>query len=420
MISVLRYGIGSSLSLDLPAGALVAHCAAPRGVPLVCLADALDRALAEPLAFPPLVQSAVPGDKVVLALDHDVPQAATLVARAVQALLSCGVAAEDIRLVRAPGDAESNLHNPLTELPANLRQAIHCEVHDPDHRGSLSYLGAAANAKPIYVNRAIHDADLVISMGCLRLSESLGYCGISAGIFPTFSDAASLARYRSPRVADASQRSKLRTLADEVGWLLGARFTIQVVPGCGADVLHVLGGESQAVFREGDRLCEEAWSFSVPRRAELVVATIEGEAGEQTWHNVGRALAAASHVVDEHGAVAICTDLAEAPGAGLQQIIGADDLDAVLGEIERTRPADALTAAELVRALERGKVYFVSRLDEDLVEDLGISPIAADQVSRLAGRYDSCIVLGNAQLARAQPRGERTQEPSIAERKSRR
>ena len=35
MISVLRYGIDSSLSLDLPAETLVARCNAPRGEPLV-------------------------------------------------------------------------------------------------------------------------------------------------------------------------------------------------------------------------------------------------------------------------------------------------------------------------------------------------------------------------------------------------
>jgi nickel-dependent lactate racemase len=158
----------------------------------------------------------------------------------------------------------------------------------------------------------------------------------------------------------------------------------------------------------------------VPRRAELVVATIEGGAAEQTWQNVGRALAAAAHALGEEGAVALCTDLAEAPGPALQQLRGADDQNEALHEIGKTQPVDALEASELAHALQRGKVYLVSRLDEDLVEDLGMSPVAADQISKLAARYDSCIVLANAQYALARPRGEPQHGPTQGERKNRR
>ena len=38
--------------------------------------------------------------------------------------------------------------------------------------------------KPIYIDRLLHDADLVIPIGCLRHDESLGYFGIASGIFP--------------------------------------------------------------------------------------------------------------------------------------------------------------------------------------------------------------------------------------------
>ena len=66
----------------------------------------MDRALAQPLEFPPLAQAAVPGDKVVLALDRGVPQAATIVARTIAALLSAGVTPQSITLVRAVADAD--------------------------------------------------------------------------------------------------------------------------------------------------------------------------------------------------------------------------------------------------------------------------------------------------------------------------
>jgi nickel-dependent lactate racemase len=414
MISILRYGADSSLRLELKSEALVAHCAAPRGEPLLEVAAAVDRALAEPLDFPPLAQAALPGDKVVLALAPGVPRAATIVARTVDVLLANGVSAADITLLRTLADVESGAPDPLDELPAAVRTTIVDKIHEPTRRDSLSYLAASTGAKPIYINRAIHDADLVIPIGCLRLEESLGYHGINSSVFPTFSDAASLDRYRSPNSSEASRRRRLRKQADEVSWLLGMRFTIQVVPGAGTEILHVLAGDSGAVFREGRARCDEAWSYGVPERASLVVATIEGDPTQQTWENVGRALAAASQAVAEPGAVAICCDLAERPAAALRQIAGADDLDAALLEIGKHKPADALTATELVHALQRGTVYLLSRLDEDLVEELGMSPVAAEQISRLASRYDSCIVLANAHYAVARPRDDRTEEQPSA------
>ncbi len=411
MIVDLRFGLDSSLGFDLPADALVAHCDAPRGKGLFDVAGAVDRALAEPLGFPPLVQAALPGDKVVLALEHAVPQAATVVERIVATLVGGGVAAEDITLVRALADVEAGAPDPLAALPGEVRRAVTGMVHDPLNRGSLSYLAASTEGKPVYINRSIHDADLVISIGCLRLEQSLGYHGIHSAVFPTFSDAANIDRYHRPTAGQGGQGERLARDADEVGWLLGLRFTVQVVPGAAPEILRVLAGDAEAVRREGGRVCAEAWNCLVPRRASFVVATIGGGAEEQTWENVGRALSAVSRAVSEDGALAICTELAQRPGPALQQIIGADNLDKVSRGIRKHHPSDALPAIELVHALQRSKVYLISRLDEELVEELGILPLEAGQLRRLAGQYDSCIVLANAQYAGVLVHGDLPQQP---------
>ncbi|HEV3137266.1 MAG TPA: lactate racemase domain-containing protein [Pirellulales bacterium] len=419
MISTLRYGTHLSLSLELPSQGLLAHCDAPRGEPLLHVAEAVDRALAEPLEFPQLAQAAVPGDKVVLALAEGVPQAPTVVARTIEVLLAGGVSARDITLLRAAGDCAADAPDLSEQTSGEVRRSIAKSIHDPTDRGSLCYLAATSQAKPIYINRAIHDADVVVSIGCLRLDESLGYYGINSCLFPTFSDEANLKRYRLGKSCEPARRNRLRNEADQVSWLLGVQFTIQIVPGAGTRILHVLSGSPEAVFRRGSELCSEAWSYSVPRRANLVIATIEGDATQQTWHNVARALAAASQCVSDEGAIAICTDLAEPCGPALQRLIGAEDLDEVLDEIDKQRPADAVTATQLAQAMQRGKVYLISRLAEDLVEDLGILPVTAEQISRLAARYESSILLANAQYAIARPRAEVIVEPWLAEHKSR-
>lgn len=401
----LRYGTDSRLNLQLDGETLLAVCDAPRGKPLARVDEAVRDALAEPLGLPPLAQIAVPGDRVVLALDQGVPQAAAIVAQTVESLAASGVRPQDIVLLRTRAAVDTGAPDPLGALSDSMRACVVGRVHDPASRETLSYLATASDAQPIYISRDIHDADMVISIGVLRLADSLGYHGVNSALFPAFSDAASFARYRSPRAAGPSRQDELRRQADEVGWLLGLQFTIQVVPAAGGGVLHVVAGELEAVVRQGGRLCDEAWSCSVPGRASLVVTTIEGDATQQTWENVARALAAASLALDDDGDVVVCSELAEPLGPGLQLIVGADEPGSAMRQIARGKLSDALEAAQLVRSLERGKVYLVSRLDDEEVEALGVFPLAARDVSRVAGRYPSCIVLSNAQYAQARTEG---------------
>ncbi len=413
-MALFRYGNQQSLKLELAPGLLRAQCDAPRGEPVRDLGAAVDRALAEPLDFPSLAQAAMPLDKVVLALSPGVPQTAMIIECAIRVLTGNGVAAHDITLVHTI-TSETAAREMLAGVPPHVRKAINLLTHDPLNRDTLSYLAAATDAKPIYVNRAIHDADFVISISEMRPAGSPGYHGVNSCIFPTFSDAASQGRYQSPR---ASQHSRLARQADEVAWLLGLSFTIQIVPGVGSEILHVLAGDPRSVLQRGTRLCDEAWSFEVPQRASLVVATIEGP-DDQTWDSVGRALAAAAATVSAEGAVALCTELAERPGAGLQQVIGADNLDDVLDEVAQHPAADALVAAQLVHALQRGRVYLISRLDDELVEELGMSPLAASRLSAVAARYDSCIVLTNSHRVTVHVQGDAPAHTAMASQKSR-
>lgn len=402
----LRYGVDSSLFLDLPDGALVAACDAPRGTPIVDTASAVADALDAPLDYPPLSKAVVPGDKVVLALDPGLPQAATIVAAVVKYLLENNIAAGDVTVLRTQADIDLGAEDPRQCLAEPIRNAVNVETHNPENRGHLGFLTTSHDGQPVYLNRTLSDADVVLPIGCLRCSHVAGYHGINRTVFPTFSDAKTLVRCRATEAADLSREGPDRSQAesDEVAWLLGARFTIQVIPGADGNIMGVLAGEVDRVFREGRSRCEAAWSYEVPRRASLVVASVAGDPMEQTWENLGRALAAASRAVAPDGAIAVCTDLGAEPGPAVQKLAQMEDRDKALRKIRKDCPADTFAAHELAYAQQRAKVYLLSRLDETFVEELGVSPIgAADEIARLARHHSSCIVLANAQYAVPSP-----------------
>ena len=396
---VLKYGADSSVALPLDRDGLVAACGMPRQAPLDDPAAAMAAALVDPLEYPPLKMAIAPGDRIALALDADVPCAAELVAGVVASLLEAGAEPQEITLLRANEETQTPSQDPRRLLPPAVGQQVRLVTHDPAQRDELGYLAASTDGKPIYMNRVLWDADVVLPISCLRVASTLDYAGAFGGLFPTFTDQATQRRFRAPdNCASAKRRERRRREADEAGWWLGVSLAIQVVPGPGESVLHVLAGDVGAVYQRGQQLCQEAWYHRLPRRASLVVAGIEGAANCQSWENVGRALAAAMNIVDDGGAIAICCELATGPGAALSEVAEVQNLDVAYRAVRRQRSPDAAAASQLLRALEKNQVYLLSRLASDVVEDLGIAPIdAVGEISRLADRHSTCAVICNAQ-----------------------
>lgn len=403
--SLLRYGQSCSLSIDLPADVLVADCFGPRGASAITVAEAVRAAVTSPLNFPPLAQATVPGDEVVLALEPGLPRAPEIVAALVEHLCQTGTSPERITVLRTQADVVAGAPDPRHLLPADVA-AVKLETHEPDQRGQLRYLAATAKGRPIYLSRALCDADLVVPIGCLRCDEAINYHGVYGGLYPVFSDTKTQQRYRNPEAvaAHTTIHARAQHEVETVGWLAGTQFVIQVLPGPDDSLLAVFAGDADTVMQQGRQQSNETWCHTVPQRASLVIGAIPGDVTQQTWDNLGRAVAAASRVVLEGGAIALCTELAAHPGPAVQGLSGGDDLSSALRRIDKERAVDSLPARALAQALEFSRVYLLSRLDCELVEDLGIAGIADPiEISRLAERHPSCLLLHDAQYRTATP-----------------
>jgi nickel-dependent lactate racemase len=396
-VAILNYGLDSSVDIETAAGwpPESLEIAPPEEIDV---GRSLSSALAEPLDFPPLAQCTMPGDRVVLALDRGLPDAARIVAEVVESLEQAGVGIDGITVLRPQSAREADDEDPRRLLPLSRRH-VALATHDPADRRQLAYLAADEAGEAILVNRALHDADVVLTIGCLRAEAAAGYFGVHGTLYPTFSDEKTQRRFRcaSSLESDGQRRGELTAQADNVAWLLGAIFSIQLLPAGGGRTARVLAGRSDSVARRGRELYAAAWDRRATQRGELVVAAIEGDAVEQSWDNFGRALQAAEHFVAADGAIAVCCELADEPGPALRHLALADSPSAALKHIGHHRPVDALTAVLLAHALRRHKVYLLSRLDPATVEQWDVIPLQdAGELGRLARRHPTCTLLPNA------------------------
>ena len=217
---VLRYGYNSSVRIDLVNGRAAGGTDVPRGNPLADPAAATVAALADPIDYPALARSTTPGDRVVLAMDRGVPQAASVVAAIVGTLIDAGVEADGISVLQPQAGAEMGEEDPCRLLPEAIRTRTALVVHNPADRRQLAYLAADESGTAILVHRALHEADLILPVGCLRGPAAAGYFGIHTALYPAFSDEKTLQRFRglgslggSPRKKDALGPGRSRRLA---------------------------------------------------------------------------------------------------------------------------------------------------------------------------------------------------------------
>lgn len=384
-------------ALDL-SGAKVATLegVADRSLVVRDVAMATQAALEAPLDFPPLAKSLAPGDHVCLAVGEGVPELLAVVTGMMQALTSSGVAAHEVSIVCA-AEADYNLLSAVNQELSGGAAQIH--QHDSTDENALSFVGLMRGHHELKLNREVCQADVVLPVSCVGSVCEQGSTGVYDGIFPALSDAATIAHYRREAIERAERERKgHKSPSDEAGWLLGAPLVVQVVPGARGAVSAVFAGEPHAVQRAALAKHAECWRRTTPNRADLVIAVVGGAEEQQTWRNVGRALAAARRVVADGGAIALCTQLAEPVGRSVGRLIGAGDLNRVAKKIASDAAADSWTAHELLTAINRGPVYLMSRLDDDLVEELGLAPLhSTAELSRLAQRRKSCLLLEDAQ-----------------------
>jgi len=402
-MGLLRYGKHASIELECAAGPSF-ECGSPEGPPLSDVPDAVTAALDTPLEYPPLARATTPGDRVVLALESGLPHAAEVVAAVVKSLVAAPVDPDGLTVLTTRADSTIDVGDPRRLIPEPLRNRIGLATHEPGDRRRLAYLAAADSGEPILLNRLLHEADLVLPLGCVQGESTSGYFGIHGLLYPDFSDERTLHRFRAPVSShgrsDGARKRALAEQSDQVAWLLGINFTIQLIPAAGDGVLAVLAGQSDAVARRAQDLYHAAWDRSVPQQTSLVVAGIAGDRRQQTWANFGRALEAALAVVEQGGAIAVCCELAEEPGPAVKRIRAPGPRRAALKRINKDRPPDALPAAQLARALDHAQVYLLSRLEPGLVEDLEMIHIAApEELMRLARRHRSCTLLSDAPRA---------------------
>jgi len=396
----LHYGQQRVLQCACRDDQVQAHLPLPRAA--ADFAAELARALKTPLDFPPLSKCVVPGDQVVLAVDRGVPRAAEVVAAVWEILEPQGIEPDSVTILQPASMGNGMQIDPRTALPAQVQSRMEWEIHDPSDESQQAYLATTAGGERIYLSRRLVEADFVLSIGEMSYDPVLGYRGTNSVFYPGLSsiDAYVRARGQGHSELGPDDERPFRQLIDEVAWLLGTQFTIQVVSAGRNDALAVISGAIDSVFRRGKELLAEHWRLQVDQRADVVVAAVESDAVGHGWDQIGAAVANARRLVANGGKIVLLSEIAAEPGDGIQLICDSLSPRDALQPLRAMSPSDLVPALQLADAIDWSDVYLLSGLRESLVEDLHMTPLTDEQqVDRLISDAETCIFVNGAQHA---------------------
>ncbi len=386
------------LDFEVADDRLVGHRGGPVGPPAPDPSTATRAAIDGPRGFPPLARAVVPGDRVVIPFDPETPDPAAILGAVAEVLRAAEV--ESITVV-STGPA-----------PAGTPEGLTWTVHDPDDRAQLAYLATTQEGHRVYLNKLLIDADIVVPIGALGYDPALGYRGPWSVIYPGQSDREMQSRYRAAAASaeappDRDRPGPLLLESSEVSWLLGCQFHLGVVPGVSGTASVVAGLES-AVRAHGAAAVDEAWTFRVAERADVVIAGIGAPGRPTSIDDLANGLDAAGRLVRRGGKVVALSRARGEPGPAFRRIIAAGE-PRVAVKVLRGHEADPdfLAARRIAATLAWADVYLHSALDPDLVDDLGMIPLdRPEEARKLAAAAASCTLIGQADRTRVLVDGE--------------
>jgi nickel-dependent lactate racemase len=390
------------LDFEVPEDRLLGEWRGPASLTSSQVEHAIRSALEEPLDYPPLRQTVVPGDRVVIPCDAGLPDASRILDTVYTVLKGAGVEAEAVQVLTttAPGPGMSG----------GLGPEVRITRHDPQERETLAYLATTSKGHRVYLNRLLTDADFVLPIGRLRYDPVLGYQGPWSLIYPSLSNVETIRLFGAvaverPSVRDAESPSLSESA--EVSWLLGSQFYIGVVEGLGG-VSSIMAGRDERVRREGIAAVDASWSLRAEDRADLVVAGIGRPEQTSNLDDIVRGLDTAMRLVRRGGKIVALSRAGGPLGPAVQRLRGADDPRSGPGVLRGSEnEPDYATARRLASVLAWADVFLLSALDEQEVE--GLSMIALGKPSearRLVAGAASSIYVSSADRTRAEVAGE--------------
>lgn len=389
MQTKIPYG-GTSMNIDIPDRYALGVAVSTAPKLEVDEISELKRAMREPVGTQRLGDLACGRHKAAIIISDSTrpTPSAKILPLILEELGSSGIRDEDVVIITASGT-----HRPNT--PDELRKLVGDEIwgrvavlaHDCEDKDNLVYIGTTQNGTPVEINKKVAEADLKISVSCIEPHHNAGWSGGAKNILPGVSSRDTVFRHHTqanyPGVGlGINEGNPFREDLEDAGRLAGVDFILNCYLDTGGKVVKAFAGDLIKAHRAGAKFITDLMSFSIPRRANIIIASPGGAPRDRNfWQSEGKCLTRVNTVIEDGGIVILVAECAE--GIGHDKF--AEALSQPPQEIIDRFSQESFSvmgnkAFRLAKLISRLKLFFVSdKFSPELLSKLPIRFFASAQ-----------------------------------------
>jgi nickel-dependent lactate racemase len=183
--------------------------------------------------------------------------------------------------------------------------------HDWKNNDSLEYAGNTDQGVPVWVNKLIYNADLVIGLGSIMPIEVCGFSGGGKIIVPGVCGEITNSEMHWKRVETPSNEilgkaeNPIRASIDSLARKAGLDFIVNVILDGKGSIVGAVAGDMVAAHRIGCKIAAKVYSVNIPREYDIVIA--DSFPFDVEFWQANKALDTAGCVVKKGGVIILVT-----------------------------------------------------------------------------------------------------------------
>lgn len=366
------------------------------------LEQAVLDAIYHPIGCPPLNEMVRPGQKVAFICNDPtrVANSFDFMPLLVRELNRLGVRDEDMRIVFALGTHRDMTHE---EMVAAVGEEVAARLpmynSNAKEEGAFEYFGETSFGTPVWLNKLVCDADLVILTGTIVHHFFAGFGGGRKAVLPGVAAMETIRRNHSLMMSPNSGLGRLHgnpVYDDQVeGVRLFAKehrmFLFNAVLNAKHEFLKIFAGDWYEAHLEACRFVDKVYGVEIDEPADIVIASCGGYPKDINVYQLQKTMDNAWCAVKEGGVVIIIGECEEGSGsAALEQALRENPSpDAIAAKLAENFVIGAHKAFAITRLMKKAKFILVSALDKKIARDLLFE--AVDSVDEAIARAEEYV-----------------------------
>jgi nickel-dependent lactate racemase len=398
----LRYGKGE-IPVDLKGFLRVKALSPRKSEPIADFDSRIRQALGNPVGAPPLKGAAEGAKSVVLSIpDRTRPRVAKeILPVVIDELLAAGVTYDGMSFFVATGTHGKHTEEDLTSLVGDElagKIAIHQNI--ARERDAFECMGVTSRGTSVNINKHVVEADLNVVIGTVASHYFAGWGGGRKMILPGSSSLETAwSNHRLTLTGDGELNPMCRSgllqgnpvhedMAEAVGFLKNV-FLINIILDGWATVADINAGAIIDSHLEATARARKLLEVPVGEKCDLAILSSGGYPLDIDFIQSHKSIDHAIESVRDGGVMIVLAECSS--GAGSETFLPWFDLKdhrAVSARLLDQYELNGHTALSLMKKLERVRIVFVSSLEKEIVERMGMIPAEnPEQALKVAGSF---------------------------------